>query len=176
MPDTNGAILTPDQMAFDWQPLRKLGFGPGLFVHYMVAVVGSFIIGFFPEAILGSSSSILGSYSPFLLLTAGCLGFLLNRKLGHTAASWIWPFGVAWLVFGAYGDSTYWYNSGSSSRMRYVLDNFFGSGHTCEASECLGVFFFTTPCAMSIIYSVTAAFGLRSFRKGTVDQSGFPVS
>jgi hypothetical protein len=164
----------PTQMAFNWRPLRSLGFWPGLFLHYVLAVVGSIVIGFVPEIFVEDTNpgSILEPYSPMILIVAGFLGYLLNKSLGHPAARWIWVLGVAWLAWGAISDSTYWYNSNASSRMQYIWVQFFG---TCTNSECAGQFLFTTPCAISIIYSVAAAIGLKSYQRGGIDESGFPL-
>lgn len=162
-------------MAFDWQRLRRLGFLPALFLHYVLAVVGSIVIGFFPEILVENMNpnGILEPYSPMIQIVAGFLGYLVNKRLGHSAARWIWVLGVAWLAYGAIGDSSYWYNSpGYSSRMQYIWVQFFG---TCSNSECAGQFLFTTPCAISIIYSVAAAIGLKSYRRGGTDESGFPL-
>jgi hypothetical protein len=164
-------------MAYDWQRLQRLGFWSSLFFRFVVSVLGSIAIGFLPEAFVGRMyyNTGLEAYSPLILVVAGCLGYGLNKRLGHSAARWIWVLGVAWLAYGAFEESTYWYNSGAATRMQYVLDNFFSRTSVCSASECLGEFFFTTPCAVSIVYSAAAAVGLRSQLRGRNDKSGFPL-
>jgi hypothetical protein len=155
------------KMAYNWLPLRNLRFWPSLFLHSAVSTFVSMIIGFLPEAFIGHLyyNTGLEAYSPMILVVAGCLGFWLNQKLGHSAACWVWILGIAWLTYGAHSESAYWFNSGYSSRMRYVMDNFFGGTVACSGSECLGELLFTTPCAASIVYSLAAAGGLKSHRK-----------
>jgi hypothetical protein len=165
-------------MALDWQFLKKLGFWTNLLHHSVVAILGSMLIGFLPEAFIGRSyyNTGLEPYSPMILLVAGCLGYWRNKKLGQSAACWIWIIGVAWLLYGAFEESVYWHNSGYSSRMQYVSNNFFSRTSVCSGSECLGELIFTTPCAVSIVYSVAAAIGLKSHRRGRTDEAGFPLS
>jgi hypothetical protein len=152
---------------YDSQSLRDLGFWPSLFLHTVVAVFGSMIIGFQPEAFIGHLyyNTGLEAYSPMILIVAGCLGFFLNRKLGHSAACWVWVLGNAWLAFGAYSDSGYWFNAGYSSRMQDIMANFFGRISACGGSECLSELLFTAPCSASIVYSLAALCGLLSYRK-----------
>jgi len=164
-------------MLSDWQFLRRLGFWPSFFVHFFLAVLGSIAIGFLPEAFVGHLyyNTGLEPYSPMILVAAGCLGFSLNQRLGQPAACWVWIIGILWLSCGALEESTYWYNSvGYSSRMQYVLGNFFGRTSACSGSECLAEFFFTTPCAASIVYSVAAGVGLKSYRRSRHDESELP--
>jgi hypothetical protein len=135
-------------------------------------------IGFLPEASIGHLyyNTGLEPYSPMILVIAGCLGYWVNKIVGHASARWIWISGIAWLAYGALDESTYWYNSpGYTSRMQFVIDDFFGRTSTCSSGECLAEFFFTTPCAISIVYSVTAVFGLRAYKRSGLDDSGFPV-
>jgi hypothetical protein len=59
--------------------------------------------------------------------------------------------------------------------MQYVLNNFFSRTSACSASECLGELIFTTPFAISIVYSMAAALGLRAHKAGKMDESGIPL-
>ena len=135
--------------------------------HLFVAVICSMVIGFFPEAFAGRYYLNTGieAYSPVILVTATTLGYLLNRKLGHSAAQWVWVAGLVWLAFGINDESRFWHNSLYSSRLSFILDNFFGSTTKCSGTECLCEFLFTTPAAATLGYSLGAVLGLRSHRK-----------
>jgi hypothetical protein len=165
-------------MTSDWQSLRRLGFLLTIPIHFVLAVVGSMAIGFLPEAFVGHLyyNTGLDPYSPMILVAAGCLGYWVNKKVGHASARWIWVIGVIWLAYGASEESAYWATTSAPSRMQYVMDNFFGRTSACSSSECLAEFFFTTPCAVSIVYSIVAVFGLKSYRRRRLDDSGFPSS
>src|ERR1700733_8725683 len=160
-------------MASDWQHLRRLGFLPSLAIHFLLAVLGSIAIGFLPEALLGRAyhNTGLEPYSPMILVAAGCLGYRVNKKVGQSSAHWIWVIGIAWLTYGAFEESSYWATTNAPSRMQYVMDNFFGRTAACSASECLEEFLFTTPCAISIVYSIAAAVGLKSHKPSSLDKS-----
>jgi hypothetical protein len=73
--------------------------------------------------------------------------------------------GLVWLLFGAYDESKYWANSLATSRLSYVIDNFFGPTLKCSGSECFAEVLFTTVFFATVGYSAAAAFGLRSYRK-----------
>jgi hypothetical protein len=135
--------------------------------HLFVAVICSMVIGFFPEAFAGRYylNTGLEPYSPAILVTAITLGYLLNRKLGHSAAIWVWVAGLVWLTYGIYDESRFWHNTLHSSRLSFILDDFFGPTSKCGGNECLGEFLFTTPAAATLGYSLGAVFGLRSYRK-----------
>ena len=154
-------------MAYDWLSLRNPRFWLSLFRHFAISTFVSMIIGFLPEAFIGRLyyNTGLEAYSPMILVVAGCLGFRVNRKLGQSAACWVWILGIAWLAYGAHSETAYWFNSGYSSRMQDVMATFFGGTIACSRSECLGELLFTTPCAASIVYSLAAAWGLKSYRK-----------
>jgi hypothetical protein len=145
--------------------------GPSLLLHFLiylfVAVICSMVIGFFPEAFAGRYYLNTGieAYSPAILVTAITLGYLLNRKLGHSAALWVWVAGLVWLTCGIYEESRFWHNTLHSNRLSYILDNFFGPTSKFGGEECLGEFLFTTPAAATLGYSSGAVFGLRSYRK-----------
>jgi hypothetical protein len=149
------------------QSLRPLYFLLGLFLQAVVAVLGSMLIGILPEAFTGRYyyNSGLEAYSPAILAVAIILGYLATRKYGHSPAMWVWIIGLAWLAFGVYEESSYWHMGLAPSRLDFIASNFFGSTRRCSDTECLGEFFFTTPFAATVGYSLGAGFGLRSYRK-----------
>ena len=149
------------------QSLRGSHFLLGLFLQAVVAILGSMLIGILPEAFISRyySDSGFEAYSPAISATAIVIGYLATRKFGHSPAIWVWTIGLAWLAFGAYEESSYWYKGLASSRLDYIAANFFGPTRRCSDTECLGEFFFTTPFAATVGYSLGAVFGLRSYRK-----------
>lgn len=149
------------------QSLRESHFLPGLFLQGVVAILGSMFIGFLPELLASRYyyNSGFEAYSPAILATAVILGYLVSRRLGHSPAMWVWIVGLVWLAYGAREQSSYWYKGLATSRVDYIAANFFGSARKCSDTECLGEFFFTTPFAATVGYSLGAAFGLRSYRK-----------
>ena len=149
------------------QSLRETHFLGGLSLQFFLAVVGSMSIGFLPEALISRYyyNSGVEAYSPAISVTAIMLGYLVARKLGHSPATWVWIGGLAWLLYGAYSESSQWNRGAAHSRLDYVVANFFGPTSKCSATECLNELFCTTPFAATVGYSLGAAFGLRSFRK-----------
>src|ERR1700743_3214419 len=160
-------------MAYDWQHLQRFRFLLSIPARFVIAVLGSIAIGFLPEALVGRSyyNTGLEPYSPMILVVAACLGYWGNKRAGRSSDCWIWVIGVAWLAFGVVEESSYWATSSSPSRMQYIVNNFFGRTSLCSSGECLDEFLFTTPFAISIVYSVAAVFGLKSYRKGRADNS-----
>jgi hypothetical protein len=158
------------------QSLRDSHFLLGLFLQGAVAILGSMLIGFFPEALISRYyyNSGFEAYSPAILATAIVLGYFVNRRLGHSPALWVWVVGLVWLAYGAYDESKLWYTTGAISRMSFIVDNFFGPTSKCSGSECLGELFSTTPFAATVGYSMGAAFGLRSYRKA--DKTNLAIS
>lgn len=148
-------------------PIQNLPTWVAFALHTVVAVVGSMLIGFGPEALVSRYyyNTVIEPYSPAILLTALVLGYLVNRILGDRAAQWVWVPGLLWLLFGAYDESKYWANSFALSRLSYVMDNFFGPTLKCSGSECFAEVLFTTVFSATVGYSVAAAFGLRSHQK-----------
>jgi hypothetical protein len=148
------------------QSLRDSHFLVGLFLQAVVAIFGSMFLGFLPEVFASRYyyNSAFEAYSPAILTTAVIFGYFVSRRFGHSPAPWVWTV-LVWLAYGAYEESSYWYNSLAASRLAYIADHFFGPTRKCSSSECLGEFFFTTPFAATVGYSLGAAFGLRSYRK-----------
>jgi hypothetical protein len=149
------------------QSLRDSYFLLGLFLQGVVAILGSMFIGFLPEVFASRYyyNSGFEAYSPAILATAVILGYLVSRRLGHSPAMWVWTVGLVWLAYGAYEESSYWHQGLAISRLDYIAANFFGPTRRCSPTECLGEFFFTTPFAATVGYSLGAAFGLRYYRK-----------
>ncbi len=149
------------------QSLRGTHFLGGLCLKFVVAVMGSMLIGFLPEALIGRYyyNSGFEAYSPAIFVTAIMLGYLVARSLGHSPAMWVWIIGLLGLAYGAYSESSQWYKGLAHSRLDYIAANFFGPTSKCSDTECLNELVFTTPFAATVGYSVGAAFGVRSYRK-----------
>jgi hypothetical protein len=148
--------------------LQGLNFWRAFLLHTLVATVGSFAIGFFPEVGVGGfyHDTRLEPYSPAIFAVAIFLGFVINIKIGQKAALLAWVIPATWLVCGMYDESKYWYNDPTAvSRWQYISDNFFGPTVKCSGSECLAELFYTTPCAASIAYSIGSALGYVVYRR-----------
>jgi hypothetical protein len=157
----------------------------GLFLQFVLAVVGSMLIGFLPEAFISRYyyNSGFEAYSPAIFATAIMLGYLVTRslghssaimrKLGHSSAMWVWIVGLVWLVYGAYDESSQWYKGVAHSRLDYIVANFFGPTSKCSETECLNELFFTTPFTATIGYSLGAAIGLAFLPKHPADQNEY---
>src|SRR5712692_3484322 len=144
---------TLNKMWFHWPVL--------LASHFLMAVVGAMFIGFIPEVVLGRLyyNSGLEPYSPAIALSALLLGyFVSSRVLSVRAARWTWTLGALWLLVGVHELTTSWNGSWSPEKTRwgYALANLVGSTRRCSGSECLYEFFFTTPFAATVMYSVGA--------------------
>lgn len=129
--------------------------------HYFVAVVGSMVIGFVPEAIVSRIYYNTGiePYSPAIAATAFLLGyFAAGLIFNGRAATFIWIIGLAWMLLGMYDTTRHWSASWSVEKTRwgYMLANLFGPTLKCSDSECLGELLFTTPFTASITYSIAA--------------------
>jgi hypothetical protein len=155
-----------DRKSFS-QSLRETHFLGGLCLQFAVAVLGSMLIGFLPEAFMSRYyyNSGFEAYSPAIFAAAIMLGYLVTRRLGHSPAMWVWIVGLLWLAYGVYEGSSYWYKGAAHSRLDYIAANFFGPTSKCSDTECLHELFVTTPFAATVGYSLGAAFGLHSYRK-----------
>lgn len=141
----------------DYLP-RWLRWTLSLVVQYFVAIAGSMLIGFVPEALLGGYDSTgLGAYSPVIALVAFLLGcFLSTRIRKGQAATFVWVIGALWLVYGMYDSMNGWSASWSPEKTRwsYMLAELFGPSKKCSDLECLGELLFTTPFTASLTYSI----------------------
>jgi len=160
-------IMTPASSA-------TLPWPVSLLAHYFVAVAGSLIVGFLPEAFVSPMyyNTGLEPYSPMIAATAIVLGyFAANRILDGRAATFVWIIGLAWIVFGIYDETKYWSATWSPEKTHwaYALANFFGPTVKCSGSECLAELLYTTPFTASVTYSVGAY--LRKWRtRRSVDE------
>ena len=132
-----------------------------IIVQYLVAVGGSMVIGFVPEAVLGRAyyNTGLEPYSPAIALIAFLLGYFVSVHIRKgQMAHFVWVLGALWLIYGIFDTMSGWSASWSPERTRwgYTLANLFGPTKNCGGSECLGELLFTTPFAASITYSIGA--------------------
>jgi hypothetical protein len=106
----------------------------------------------------------LSAFPPFILLSAAVVGYLLNRRFGHRAALWVWVLGFYWLLLGVWDLSRHWSPAWDyhPTRWSFAAANLFGPD--CGDTECLWELLVTYPFAASVVYSVFALIGLRSFR------------
>ena len=129
--------------------------------HYLIAVVGAMIIGFFPEMFVSRLylNTGLEPYSPMIAATAFLLGYFVAGLVSDGRAStFVWIIGLAWMLFGVYDTTRFWSASWSPEKTRwgYTLANLFGPTLKCSGTECMGELFVTTPFTASITYSVGA--------------------
>jgi hypothetical protein len=136
-----------------------------LVLHYLIAVVVSMILGFFPEAAIGKLyyNTGLEPYSPLIALTAFLLGYFVSRRVrGGRAATFVWTLGLCWMLFGVCDTAWSWSPlTLVATRWEYVLNELFGPTLKCRGSECLGELLFTAPFTASVTYSVGAYFRKR---------------
>jgi hypothetical protein len=131
-----------------------------LILHFLVATIGSIMIGIVPEAIVSRFyyDTGLEAYSPAIALIALLLGYFVSFRLfGEKMASWIWLLGIAWLLFGIHSLVSTWDPRWDRvGRWQSVINNLFGKSSNCSNRECLGEFMFTTPFVSSVTYSLGA--------------------
>jgi len=134
--------------------------------HYLIAVVGAMIIGFFPEVFAARLyyNTGLEPYSPMIAATVFILGYFVARLVSDgRAATFVWIIGLAWMLFGIYDVTRGWSATWSPEKTRaeFVLANMFGPTTRCSGSECMYELFFTTPFTASIMYAGGAYFRKR---------------
>ncbi|HZP62596.1 MAG TPA: hypothetical protein VFB28_04200 [Terriglobales bacterium] len=135
-------------------------------VHYLIAVVGGFVLGIVPEISLEHFCERIGvgnfapAYSPVVPIIGFLLGYFIGgRVLGAKVAKWTWTAGLAWLIFGIYFDDLrFWHASAAtgSSRVLSVLADFFAPTRKCGNTECLYEIVYTIPFIVSVMYSIGA--------------------
>jgi len=123
--------------------------------HLLCATLGSAIGAFFISWWLGPLFK--GAMVPAAVICGGVLGYVVNKKMMHLSASFVWILPAIWLVRGildaAKSFSPGWAGTNLSS---YIWDNFLGPH--CGATECLNELVFTVPCVAAIAYSTSACF------------------
>ncbi len=149
------------------EAFERLGFWSSFMPHAVFAMVGSCVIGFIPEGFMSSYyvNTAVEPYSPTIFAVALLLGTVINAKVGHRSAMFVWIAGVLWLAYGMYSESDLWQTTRAVSRLAFIRDSFFGTGTSCSDSECLHELFVTTPSAASVGYSIGAALGYVIYRR-----------
>jgi len=123
--------------------------------HLLCATIGSVIGAFFVDALL--TPIFREPTVPAALICGGVLGYLVNKRLVHLSASFVWVPPAIWLLRGILeavnSFSPTWARTNLSS---YIWNDFFGPN--CQGSECLNELVFTAPFAGAVAYSISACF------------------
>jgi hypothetical protein len=139
-------------------------------LHWFGAVFVSFIVGFFPEGLVGDwyRNTPLDAFVPCMSAVAILLGILVarSRSLADKRARWAWIPGLFWFGFGVHSmlfvggvpQTGAW---GGSTPFRYLLDNLLGGTSKCGDTECLDELIFTMPLVVSTAYSLASWITLR---------------
>jgi hypothetical protein len=154
----------------------------GFLLHFPVATIGGALAAFIIVALLWPVYVIFGArvgvlfniYDPLLLLPAGALGFLINRRTNHRSACAVGALGAVLILLvmrsdaSLYARSNYYHNL-QGHYWRYEFEQLFSpEDRSCNPEECLGKYLFTLPFFSSVAYSIGAWLGLRSHKLGDV--------
>ncbi len=134
-------------------------------LHCFGAVFVSFIVGLFPEGLVGGcyQNTPLQAFVPCTSAVAILLGILVARSssLADKRASWAWIPGLIWFGFGVHDmlfvrgvlQTGAWVGS---TPFRFLVDNLFGSTRKCGGTECLYELIYTVPLVVSSAYSLAS--------------------
>jgi len=130
-----------------------------LFIQAILAVPIPMIVGFFPALFLEKyySNTYLQSVDPPTTLCAAILGYVIYKFWPKREAKYIWMIFVG-LFLWSLASALIWPEPYTLEPNRWiaVFHRYFGAGTQCSSDECMTEFFYTTPTACTIAYSLGA--------------------